>query len=408
MKSGFLNKLLERLNRVRPEDVKDFLLRLADENGFLETIFNAIHEGVIVTDPVGTITFLNRAACEFFGFQEEDCIGRHLNDRLRGLDWETVADQDRSIIREMEVFYPQNRFLNFYVAPLRFSAPTRHSSREARDRKGEPELVGYAVILRDVTEHRRSAEETLQSEKINALTLLAAGVAHEIGNPLNSLHIHLQLMERRIRRLPEGLREGLLGEVGVAKEETSRLDAIIRQFLGAIRPARLETHPENVQALVEETIAFLRPEIEDRNLLVEMHLRPDFPLLEVDRTQMKQAFFNLIKNSFQAMKTGGFLRIDCDFDDEFAWVTFADNGGGIPPDQMSKVFEPYHTTKVSGSGLGLLIVRRIVREHGGEMELLNDEGKGLSVTIRLPRMDRRVKMLAAPEEHPLKNSAPAP
>jgi signal transduction histidine kinase len=139
-----------------------------------------------------------------------------------------------------------------------------------------------------------------------------------------------------------------------------------------------------------------------------MHLRPDFPLLEVDRTQMKQAFFNLIKNSFQAMKTGGFLRIDCDFDDEFAWVTFADNGGGIPPDQMSKVFEPYHTTKVSGSGLGLLIVRRIVREHGGEMELLNDEGKGLSVTIRLPRMDRRVKMLAAPEEPPLKNSVPAP
>ena len=385
MNSGFLDKLLERIGRVRPEEVRDYVSRLADEKGFFETIFHALHEGVIVTDPAGNITYLNRAACEFFGLDRETAMGTPLAERLRGLEWSAVAEAEKTVSRDMEVFYPQNRFLNFYVTPLRVEKPGRHA--------GEQELLGYAVILRDITESRKSTEETIQSERLNALTLLAAGVAHEIGNPLNSLHIHLQLLERRLRKVPEGLRKEMSKSLSVAKEEISRLDTIIRQFLGAIRPARLERQLENINQLVQESIRFLAAEIVDRNILVETELRADLPLLEVDRTQLKQAFFNVIKNAFQAMKTGGILRVRTDVDDRFVSITFADTGGGISEDQMTRIFEPYFTTKEGGSGLGLLIVRRIVREHGGEIELLNNAGHGLALTMKLPVRDQRLRML---------------
>jgi signal transduction histidine kinase len=292
----------------------------------------------------------------------------------------------------MEVFYPQNRFLNFYVAPLRVE-----KSPAKKKGTSEQELIGYAVILRDITESRKSTEETIQSERLNALTMLAAGVAHEIGNPLNSLNIQLQLLARRLRKLPETQRKDLVKSVDVAKEEIARLDTIIRQFLGAIRPARLERRLENVNHLVEESVRFLNAETTDRNIIVETELRSDLPLLELDRTQIKQAFFNVIRNAFQAMKSGGILRIRTDMDDRFVSIKFADTGGGIPEAEMSKIFEPYFTTKAAGSGLGLLIVRRIVREHGGEIELLNDSGKGLALTMKLPLSDQRVRMLAAPK-----------
>jgi len=393
MNSGFLDKLIERIGRVRPEDVQSYLLRLADEKGFLETIFNAIHEGVIVTDLSGRVNYLNRAACELFGLEREECQGKALGERLRGLDWEQLLDSQKVVSRDMEVFYPQHRFLNFYVVPLSLDRPT---SRRAQT--FEQELVGYAVILRDITESRRSTEETIQSERLSALTMLAAGVAHELGNPLNSLHIHLQLMERKLRKVPDVMRKELQSSLAVAREEILRLDTIIQQFLGAIRPAHLQVQLENLNLLVQESIEFLRPEIENRNILVEQELRGDLPLIELDRTQMKQAVYNVIRNAFQAMKTGGILRVRTDMDDHFVSLTFADTGGGISPENMSKVFEPYFTTKASGSGLGLLIVRRIVREHGGEIDLISDEGKGLTFTIRLPLREHRARMLTSGSE----------
>ncbi len=392
MKSGFLEKLIGRLGRIGPEEVQNYFLRLAQEKGFLETVFNAIQEGIIVTDSNGRITYLNDAACELFGLEGDDAIGERLDERVRGLDWESLTHSTGPVSRDMEIFYPANRFINFYIVPLVIESRDSVAGDKI-DISGEQ--VGHAIILRDITESRRSAEQTIESERLNALTLLAAGVAHEIGNPLNSLHIHLQLLERKVRDLDEKTRAELQESIDVARSEIARLDSIVTQFLRAIRPSKPQLYPENVNVIVDEAVRFFAPEIQDGEIVVEQELRSDLPLLQLDRDQMKQAFYNVIKNSFEAMKRRGVLRIHTDRDDTHVLVSFTDTGTGMSAENLGRVFEPYFTTKSSGTGLGLLIVRRIVREHGGELSIESSEGKGLTLTIRLPYVDRRVRMLEA-------------
>ena len=409
MKAGFLEKLIERLGRIGPEDVQNYFLRLAQEKGFLETVFNAIQEGIIVTDSKGRITYLNDAACDLFGLRVGDAIGKRLDERVRGLDWESLTQSSGPVSRDMEIFYPANRFINFYIVPLIIEhrevgsvagvADSGHRGHAPGGKGGVTEQVGHAMILRDITESRRSAQQVIESERLNALTLLAAGVAHEIGNPLNSLHIHLQLMEREAHKLDRAAREELQESIDIARSEVNRLDSIVTQFLRAIRPSKPELHPENVNTIVEETLRFFTPEIQDREIVVEQELRSDLPLLQIDRDQMKQAFYNVIKNSIQAMKRRGTLRIRTDRDDTHALISFIDTGSGMSAENLGRVFEPYFTTKPSGTGLGLLIVRRIVREHGGELSIESSEGKGLTLTIRLPYVDKRVRMLEAGHSH---------
>ena len=406
MKSGFVEKLIGRLGKIGPEDVQNYFLRLAQEKGFLETVFNSIQEGIIVTDSKGRITYLNNAACQLFGLEAEDSLGRRLDERVRGLDWNALS-REGAVSRDMEIFYPTNRFINFYSVPLVIEprtddspSPAASPARTSGVTSASGERVGHAIILRDITESRRTEQQTIESERLNALTLLAAGVAHEIGNPLNSLNIHLQLIEREARKLNGAKRAELQESVEVARAEINRLDSIISQFLRAIRPTRPRLRPENINSIVEEAVRFLALEIKDRDIVVEQELRSDLPLLEIDRDQMKQAFYNVIKNSFEAMKSRGILRIRTDVDESHVIVRFTDTGGGISAENLSRVFEPYFTTKTSGTGLGLLIVRRIVREHGGEMSIESSEGKGLTLTIRLPYIDRRVRMLEAGNSSP--------
>jgi two-component system, sporulation sensor kinase E len=402
MKAGFVEKLIGRLGKIGPEEVQNYFLRLAQEKGFLETVFNSIQEGIIVTDSKGRITYLNDAACQLFGLEAEDSLGKRLDERVRGLDWNALS-REGAVSRDMEIFYPTNRFINFYSVPLVIEART---DGEKIDPQGSGmtsisgERVGHAIILRDITESRRTEQQTIESERLNALTLLAAGVAHEIGNPLNSLNIHLQLIEREARKLNGAKGAELQESVEVARAEINRLDSIISQFLRAIRPTRPQLRPENINSIVEEAVRFLALEIKDRDIVVEQELRSDLPLLEIDRDQMKQAFYNVIKNSFEAMKSRGILRIRTDMDESHVIVRFTDTGGGISAENLSRVFEPYFTTKSSGTGLGLLIVRRIVREHGGELSIESSEGKGLTLTIRLPHVDRRVRMLEAGDSSP--------
>lgn len=385
MNRGFIDKLVERIRFVEPDDIGHYLQLLSKEKGFLETIFNAILEGVIVTDPQDRIIYMNRAACSFFGMNGAEHIGRTLGTAIAGLDLRSVARTGDVMSRDLEVFYPERRFLNFYVTPLM-------SDEEDSSRK---ELVGRAVILRDITEERRETQETIESERFSAVTLLAAGVAHEIGNPLNSLDIQLQLIERRLNKGLPG--SGELSELGksvaIARAEVVRLDQIISKFLKAVRPSPLESEPSDFNSLIIESVDFLKREIEDRGITVEIFPGKDLPSVTLDRDQIRQALYNVIRNSFQAMGGSGKLRVVTGCDDTHVWVSIGDTGGGIDPAVADRIFLPYVSTKSDGSGLGLHVVQRIVGAHGGEIDLKSAAGKGLLFTIRLPRDDRRVRFL---------------
>lgn len=386
MKPGFLEKLVTRLDRVEPGEVQQIVTRLIREKGLLEQVFEALQEGVIVLDPSGVIDFVNRAACQFFGLDIEKATGQPLSSQVHGLDWQTIGRPGRTVSRDIEVFYPENRFLNFYLSPI-----------ESTD--GEVETVGYVMLVRDLTRTRAEAEETLESERLNALTLLAAGVAHEIGNPLNSLDIHLQLLERRMRKLSPGDRKPLEDHLTTARGEIQRLDSILRQFLNAVRPTVPQRESCDIHQLIRDSVKLLEPELLSRHIKVELDFGKGLPLASLDGSQFQQLFYNLIRNAYQAL-AGDDPRITIrtrhnDF--EFV-IIIEDNGSGISPEHMGSLFEPYRTTKSSGTGLGLLIVRRIVREHGGEIALESEENQGTRVIIHLPRTERTVRLLGAPAD----------
>ena len=406
-KSSFLDKVLGRIGRLDAEGLQTVVQRLARERSFLETLFNTIEDGVLVADEQGRVIYFNQAVTRLIGLQPtaEDL---QVADLLPEVDWGKISHADRAggahVVRlEFEVHYPRPRFLRLYAAPL------------DGDAIGSS---GVALILHDATEARQKTFEAIESERVQALTLLAASVAHEIGNPLNALHIHLQLMEREVKKLkrdewrvtsdkkapsratrhlsPDTVETAKKLEqyLAVAKGEIHRLDYIVTQFLGAIRPAPPQLRLASLNDVVEKTLELLRPEIENRGLTVNMKLARNLTATPVDATQLQQVLVNLVKNAAQAMTTAGTLTLQTGETGDDVWVSVADTGGGIPEEQINRIFEPFYTTKKKGSGLGLMIVQRIVRAHNGRIEMESRVGCGTTFRIWLPLHERKPRLLA--------------
>jgi PAS domain S-box-containing protein len=410
-KSSFLDKVLPRIGRLGEAGLQSVVQRLARERSFLETLFNTIEDGVLVVEETGRILYFNQAVTRLLGLQP-DVEGQPITDFIPELEWEKIRGIDRlggqGVVRhEFEVHYPRPRFLRLYAAPLDGEAAGS---------------AGVALILHDATEARQKTIEAIESERIQALTLLAASVAHEIGNPLNALHIHLQLMERELRKLKPAVVSAPPGKPGaaarararaeeteardlvpkleqylsVARGEINRLDYIVTQFLQAIRPTMPQLKPASLNDIVQKTLDLLQPELDNRGLNVRIRLARQLPVTPIDPTQIQQVLVNLIKNALQAMTTDGTLTLQTGEGADGVWVSVADTGGGIPQEEINRIFEPFYTTKKKGTGLGLMIVQRIVRAHGGRIELESQVGRGTTFRIWLPLHERKPRLLEAP------------
>ena len=262
-------------------------------------------------------------------------------------------------VKEIDITYPEHRII-------------------------EVKRIGRVIKLRDVTEKRAQDADAVESGRADAVGEMAASMAHEIGNPLNALSLNLQLLRRKY---PEE------GDLTIAQRELERLNGIIREFLGAFRPAKAHLAPGFAADPLKDALAALKNVFEDRRIRVALDLPRTMPAVAIDRAQMERVFFNLMKNALEAMKDGGELTIEIKHDDMSVSVVFRDSGVGMSDEALAHLFEPYRTTKKKGTGLGLMISRRIVAAHGGEIAVASEEGRGTTFTVRLPRLEKRVREL---------------
>ncbi len=389
-KHSSLDRVLGRLDTLDSVNLANLVQRLARERGLFEAIFNTINEGILVTNADGVIEYANEAAGRLIGLREGELAGAPL--------WRLVPDLRSSletslaggaavpaVAREIELSYPQPRTIRLYTVPFQVGGQ-REPSRQ------------FAIILTDITREKQTTEQLIEDEKASSVLLLAAGVAHELGNPLNSLTIHLQLIARKLKKL-KGTREvaAVSRSIAVCQQEVTRLDGIITNFLEAIRPRPPDLAETNVVDVLDEVLRFEAAELENRGVVVEAETQASLPPILADRNQLKQVFFNLIANAMEAMEPGGKLKIKSRADDESVYLMFGDSGVGIRQEDLSQLFQPYHTTKPGGHGLGLMIVQRIMRGHGGQVGIESKEGVGTVVTLTFPQQHRRVRMLESGE-----------
>jgi len=381
-KHSSLEKVLGRLDQLDQANLQNLVQRLARERMLLESVFNTLQEGVLVIDADGGIDYANEAAMRLIGLKE-GATGASLWRLVPGLRT-SLGDGEPGrnaplVTREFELNYPQPRVVRLYRVPFH---------------EGPGGSMRHAIILTDITSEKQDTEERIENERVSSILLLAAGVAHELGNPLNSLTIHLQLIERRLKKM-RGTKDGeaLADSIRICTDEVARLDGIIRNFLEAIRPRPPDLAEVNVVEVIEDVLRFQSRELHDRDIEVVGELPASTPVIMADRDQLKQVFFNLAKNAMEAMAPGGRLNVRVRADDDSVYVAFADTGSGIKAADMAKLFSPYHTTKPSGHGLGLMIVQRILRDHGGHVGIESKEGVGTVVTLQFPQKHRRVRML---------------
>jgi two-component system, sporulation sensor kinase E len=378
-----LDRVLGRLDTLDSVNLANLVQRLARERGLFEEIFNTLQEGVLVIGPDGTIEYGNAAAQRLIGLGEEEIAGQTLWRLVPGLrpslDEHTKTAQP-VVAHEFELTYPEPRTVRLYMVPFRGEG------------RGAPKRS--VVILTDITREKQTTERRIEDERTSSVLLLAAGVAHELGNPLNSLTIHLQLIERKLKKLKASKEsESLSDSIRVCRDEVARLDGIISNFLEAIRPRPPDLSETNLPDVLAEVLSFQQREFGARGITVEAETPATLPAVMADRNQLKQVFFNLTKNALEAMQPGGKLKIKSRADDDSVFLLFGDSGAGIKQEDLVRLFQPYHTTKPGGHGLGLMIVQRIMREHGGQIGLESKEGVGTVVTLQFPRKDRRVRML---------------
>jgi signal transduction histidine kinase len=252
-----------------------------------------------------------------------------------------------------------------------------------------------AIILIWVNQNRhlrklKEMEDRIQlAERLSSLGHLAAGVAHEIRNPLNAIGMGLQRLKREFPPQEESKKEEYLSFTELIFKEIRRVNEIIEQFLTLSRPSQLNMKLSSLQDLLKNLGTLLQEEASSQGIQIQAETNSDLPLIKMDNEKLTQAFLNIMKNGMQAMEQGGVLHVETQSFKDRVEVSFSDSGSGIPPEQMEKIFNYYYTTKEKGVGLGLPIAHRIIEAHGGQLKVESKVGFGTKVTVLLPVISKQ-------------------
>lgn len=342
---------------------------------YTENVVESMADGLISVDPDGKIVTLNRQAGEIIGARREALEGRKITEVL-GCDLSDLprGGEGQAVLRDREIEITRGREgaipLSLSVTPL-------------TDGKGGE--LGSVLLLKDLREIRDLQEKVRRSERLASLGRLAAGVAHEIRNPLSSIRGFAQYFQKRFQGQEEES-----GYASVMVKEVDRLNRVITELLSFAGPKSPHREPQSLENIAEGALKILAPEFAARKVAVFREYEPDLPAVSVDRDQMAQVFINLLLNALEAMAGGGSIRVSIyrTGPPPCVTVSLADTGSGIPEEDMGKVFEPFFSRKRKGTGLGLAIVHQIIEGHGGDIKVESAPGMGTTFRFRLPLAGR--------------------
>lgn len=386
-KEVFASKLLERIDRIDQKALRDYLQTFIRENAFLEDVLKTLEEGIVILNQDMTLFFVNEKAAEWLGIDPtsikpnvpflQSLADPELQKKFKNHFYRREGGRS---IEHVKMLIPHEMALKIVFIPFR--------------RPDENKTLILVVPSSGSNEIERLSH-------MASLVKLASGIAHEIGNPLNSIIIHLSLLMKQSEKLPDSLKKELDKHLHVIRSEAERLDKIIRNFLKATRNPPLRFKVDNFNDLLDETLEFLGPELKSKDIKVLVEKDSKLPPSLFDREKMHQVFLNIIKNAMEAMPRGGKLWIKLFHKSKVLWIEFKDEGHGIKDEDLPYIFDAYFTTKESGSGLGLMTVYNIIREHGGRIQAKSTPGKGSIFSIILPLRQPKLQLpqpnLAEPE-----------
>jgi two-component system, sporulation sensor kinase E len=380
--SGFIQKVFKKFDKLDPGKIKKIMIELSTEKELYRLVFESMIEGVIVTDRDNKIILINRAMEEFLAIPKERAYSQQLeycnfDPEVKGLLDDATEKNERIIDREIHL-RRTNKAFTLTLLPL------LHND----------ENVGNIIILVDITEKKEREIQLRQAESLAALTTLSAGVAHEIKNPLASIDIHIQLLRKQIAKRKGENVKNMENLLVIVKEEIDRLNSIVQDFLFAVKPMNMNLSRESINEIMKEMMDFLKYELQEADVSVMLEFEEGLPEVFVDPKYLKQAILNVVKNSIEALDGGGRLNVKTEeASNGDVLIHIIDNGKGIPENIIGKIFEPYFTTRKFGTGLGLVIVYKIIKELGGDIKVSSKENEGTAVSIKLPVLEKKKRLL---------------
>lgn len=380
----FVKRALKKFKKLDRDQIRSLLEDIAGEHERLEIVLDSMNDGILVSDTEHRLLLTNKTVERFLPLLRTESSGEPLI-------WQSIADEDvAEFIRES---LENDDSVNEYEFTVSSGDTDRTLSISITPLVHTGRIEGNIVLVKDVSEKRTREARLRRAESLASLTTLAAGVAHEIKNPLGSIGIHLQLANKALsgesRVEPESIRQYL----NVIGEEVDRLNRIVVDFLFAVRPMDVNPVDASLNEVIEDLAEFVRPELDQNGILLELDLADELPRIELDEKYLKQALLNLVKNAIAAMPDGGTLRLVSSLRDDEILLRICDTGVGMSDEVMNKIFEPYFTTRDSGSGIGLTLVYKIIREHYGDITVSSQEGHGTTFTVSLPVPQRETHLL---------------
>jgi len=357
------------------------LARLGQEaqvrEAFIRNVVESIQDGIIVLDRQGRITEWNRAMEERYGIPAAEVRGLSILEVFPSLRAEGFEESLGRILGGTEE-----------VTLERWEHETRHRGRGTMNIKGSPlrtltgEVIGAVLALEDVTERVKLERIARQSEKMAAVGSLAAGIAHEINNPIGVItsRVELILMEAR----EKGLQPGVTRDLRVIEKHAGRVAKITQGLLSFSRQAPWKLTDMDVNQVVEEALLLVEKQFTKERIVLEKNLAAGLPQIAGSPNHLEQVLVNLLTNAREAMVGGGTVLVESRRAHEMIEIRVMDTGPGIPPEVMARIFDPFFTTKEEGTGLGLSISYGIVREHGGTITIESRPGGGSTFIIQLP------------------------